>query len=141
MKHLYKNKKFDKCIRVPVRPEDAPEKMVFSNNLVIEDENQWLYDLYENMKTLLSKAIDPLNEYIQKFDPYKKVISIDPEEKIKELDPEDIENQCELKELTQLIEKYEKNIKNIEKSLPEEIQVSIFAVNCKELTKTLIGKY
>ena len=74
MKHLYKNKKADRCIRVPVRPERSPDKKVFINNLVIDDENQWLYDLYEDMKQLLSNAVDPLNEYIKKFDPYKKVI-------------------------------------------------------------------
>jgi len=92
MRHLYKQKKLERCIKVPVRPDNQPEKFFDNGSLVIDDENQWLYDLYEDMKSLLTRAVDPLNEYIKQFDSYKKVITINPEEKIKDFDTEDIEN-------------------------------------------------
>jgi hypothetical protein len=137
---LFKNQKFDKFIKVPKRPLKQPEKMEFGS-LVIEDENQWLFELHEKFEVLFTKAVAPLKEYIKTFDKYLDNLAIEPDEKIKEWDVDDVDQQCDLSDLTTYISKYEKLKMALYKEIPESIQVSCFQVNCKELLKILAGKY
>ena len=57
--------------------------------MTIEDENQWLYDLYNNFEEIFSKAVAPLDDYLVTFDKYKTVLSLDPDKIKKQLDVED----------------------------------------------------
>jgi len=47
--------------------------------MTIEDENKWLFDLYNNFDELFSKAVAPLDDFLVTFDKYKPVLTLDPD--------------------------------------------------------------
>ena len=60
-----------KCIKAPVKPLSEP--VLRSNDgddskKNVEDENKWVWDLYEAFKLKIENAIEPLNRYLQSFD-------------------------------------------------------------------------
>jgi hypothetical protein len=68
-------------------------------------------------------------------------LAINPDESVKALDLENDDEKPELHELTRLIKGYEEKNRKLYEEIPEEIHVSCFVVNCKELLKVLSGKY
>ena len=43
-------------------------------------ENHWIWFIYEDLKHNLEKAIEPLKEYLNKFDKYKSILGLNPVE-------------------------------------------------------------
>ena len=66
-------------IKAPMKPREKPieltsyRQVFYINffNFKVPDENKWIHDLHENLKMILTDAIVPLNQYIQKFDKFK----------------------------------------------------------------------
>ena len=76
LKNPQKHEQFVKTHRRPrlqpeIDPNDPPIKK-YSNN------EGWLWDLFNNLKDLLKKAVKPLDDYLKAFDIYKEILLIDP---------------------------------------------------------------
>ena len=75
---LYKSQKNEMFIKAPMKPRDKPLeptsfRQVF-RILQVPDENKWIHDLNEKLKSALTEAIKPLSEYLQKFEKFKDVL-------------------------------------------------------------------
>lgn len=112
-----------------------------NSNMSLEDENQWLYDLYQDFDSLFTKACNPLDAYLETFEKFKEILDINPDEIRDKLDVEDVNDQIDMSELTNMINKWQKADKNLYVEIPEEIHVSCFLVSCKDLLKILSGVY
>ena len=47
-------------------PRERPKKL--------PDENKWIYELYWRVKALMQKAIAPLGNYLDSFEPFKEIL-------------------------------------------------------------------
>ena len=65
-------------IKAPMKPREKPlEPTSFRQ---VPDENKWIHDLNEKLKSALTQAIIPLNEYILKFEKFKDVLLLKPDD-------------------------------------------------------------
>lgn len=103
------------------------------------DENKWVWDLYQDLKGILEKAVEPLKEYTTMFDRYKHLISINPDDYIAKFENEDSSKTAE--GLQNEIEKWMAEESKVKQEIPEEIKVSCFIIDCRDLIRFLTGKY
>merc|ERR1712183_574506 len=85
------------------------------------------------------KAVEPLNEYIKKFDKYKKVLNLNPEEYVAKFDVEGAEKPVDF--LLAEVAKFEKEEKSLENNIKSVVHVSFFRVDSKDIIKTLSKIY
>jgi dynein heavy chain len=101
-----------------------------------EDE-VWAQSLYERLEQSLKLGLKPLDEYLTKFSPYKDYLNIVPEQYLKKFDEEEEEGSGVNKLKSDII-KLNKLRDKILNEIEEEIPVSYFLVNCKEIRENLI---
>ena len=129
----------DQYVKVPKRPKEKPLLPAAWDLSKLPDENEWIWDLYEKLRIKLQQILPSMDQYLKVYDQYKDILKIDPIQYVKDIDAEDPPRAVEsLRDEILLMR--EKENKIIE-SIPEEIQVSFFIVNCYDLTKILSGKY
>ena len=88
-------------------------------------ENHWIWFIYEDLKQNLERAIQPLKEYLSKFDKYKGILNLNPVEYA-----EKIENEGkEINEIKEEIVEMQKKEKMLREAVPDSIQVSLFQVS------------
>lgn len=137
---LNKAKKSETFILTPVLPKRAPE--VPDPRGVPKryaDENKWVWDLREELRAHLERAVRPLTEFRRSFDKYRAVLGIRPEEFVSEIASG--ENQANLEFIKGQILKWQREERRLKQQIPEEIQVGCFVINCKEVLRILLGKY
>jgi len=140
---LHKAKKNETYVLTPYLPNNAPEippenPPKFTAKRYPE-ENKWVWDLYHKFKDLLTFAVGPLKEFTNQFDKYLTLLKIKPEQYVNSL-----ENDEEFQSADRIkmeIEKFTNEEKKLRKEIPEEVHVSMFQINCKELISFLSGKY
>lgn len=135
--------KRDMYLRVPQKPKEKPvQPPVWEKPKRLMDENKWVWDLYDNLKTVLERAVEPLSEYIKVYDPFKAILQIDPDQYVKQIQAEEDAGAPRpveaLKDEIKQIEKKAADLKNV---IPEEVHVSCFLINCRDLLAILINKY
>jgi dynein heavy chain len=137
---LNKAKKTETFILTPILPKKEPE-IPDPRNIPkrYADENKWVWDLREELKSDLERAVKPLGEFRKSFDKYKVVLGIRPEEFVREISSG--ENQANLEFIKGQILKWQKEEKKLKEQIPEEIQVGCFIIDCKEVLRILLGKY
>ena len=133
----------DVFLRVPKRPKEKPVKPPeWEKPRRLIDENEWLWNLYDNLKIALEKAIEPLYEYVKVYDPFRAILQLDPEQYSKQIQSEeDAGNPRPVEALKEEIRQVEKKIEELKKEIPEEVHVSCFLINCRELLLMLTNKY
>jgi dynein heavy chain len=137
---LNKAKKTETFILTPILPKKAPEVPDPTNvPRRYADENKWVWDLREELRCHLEKAVKPLSEFRRSFDKYKGVLGIRPEEFVREISSG--ENQANLEFIKGQILKWQREERRLKEQIPEEIQVGCFVINCKEVLRILLGKY
>ena len=137
---LHKAKKNETYVLTPILPKEEPE---IPNPSAIPrrypEDNKWVWDLYHDFKKLLMVAVQPLQEFTQQFDKYLHLLKIKPDQFVAELENDDEFQSAE--RIKQEIEKFQLQEENQRKAIPEEIHVSCFQINCKELIRFCCGKY
>jgi len=56
---------------------------------LLQDENSWLWEAYDSLKTALTAAIQPLYEYVETFGQFEEEYRLQPDKYVKELDEGD----------------------------------------------------
>lgn len=85
LRHLFKTHG-KKWLKAPVRPRQKPSPVDPSKPSVLPDENTWLWDAYDDIKTALEKSIQPLYEYAQTFSQFEEEHKLVPDKYIKDID-------------------------------------------------------
>jgi dynein heavy chain len=103
-----------------------------------------VWDLYEKLKELMQGAVEPLYSYLDMYEEYKKILDLNPDEEVRKLEQKGEENPDQ--PLTEIaikaeILKYQKLEVEITASIPEEVHVSCFSINTKDLIGILAGRY
>jgi dynein heavy chain len=75
LQDLYKSQKNETYIKTPMKPKERPHSPNQSERpLKFPDENKWLWDLIESLRERLKEGIAPLQEYMDVFDKFKKIL-------------------------------------------------------------------
>jgi dynein heavy chain len=143
LESLHKAKKNETYVLTPYLPNNEPEippenPQKFSAKRYPE-ENKWVWDLYHKFKDLLTVAVTPLKEFTKQFDKYLSLLKIKPEAYVNAIENDDEFQSAD--RIKQEIEKFNRLEKDLREAIPEEIHVSCFQINCKELISFLSGKY
>ena len=58
-------------IKAPMKPKEKPNDIetLGEGKGKFPDENKWVWDLYEELESILNKAIEPLYDFLKAFDP------------------------------------------------------------------------
>lgn len=67
----------------PMTPDPTSRPMKFP------DENKWVWDLLDNLRSKLVEGIKPLDDYIVAFNEFRDVLRMDPDEVIRGIENED----------------------------------------------------
>eukprot|EP01022_Parablepharisma_sp_SALTPOND_P028499 TRINITY_DN71064_c2_g1_i1.p1 TRINITY_DN71064_c2_g1~~TRINITY_DN71064_c2_g1_i1.p1 ORF type:complete len:4083 (+),score=665.19 TRINITY_DN71064_c2_g1_i1:2435-14683(+) len=133
-------------LRVPFRPQKRianPTKLDRVAGTKFDqkelEENGWLDEYYEKLRTELTNAVKPLETYRALFKQYREEFALDIDEEKKKL--EDTENPMSSQELKRYINKHKDMEKLLQNEIPKRIQVSIFQIDCKEMRKKLAEKH
>lgn len=112
-------------------PKEVPRKYV--------DENMWVWELYQDLEENMKSAVEPLNEYITKFEKFKSVIELVPEEYVAKFDIEGQEKPVEF--LLQEVTKFKAEDEKLDKNLKTSVHVSCFKVDSKDICKKMSTIY
>jgi len=63
LRHLFKTHG-KKMLKAPLRPRQKPSPVDPNKKSVLPDENTWLWEAYDDLRTALTAAIQPLYEYV-----------------------------------------------------------------------------
>ena len=136
--HLFKTQA-KSYLKAAVRPPEKPAEPDKANKSALPDENPWVWDAYETVTKQLTHSIQPLIAYAETYAMFEKVNALNPEEYVATLDEGD--NPMTEEEIQQDIHHHMDQEKQILNSIPEQVVVSIFEVNCKEIRSQLSGKH
>lgn len=132
-------------IKAPMKPRErpktptTPKREQKQGRGKIYDENKWVWDLYEQLKSKIEQAIEPLDRYLNKFKRFLKVLELKPEEYSRNIEMEDPPR--EVDSIKEEIIKVMQQEEELKKSIPENIHVSIFNIQCTDLLSYLLDKY
>jgi len=88
---LYKAMKGEAHIKAPMKPKEKPNDIetLGEGKGKFPDENKWVWDLYEDLEKILTKAIQPLYEFLKAFDPFLEVLHMKPDDLVRAIEIED----------------------------------------------------
>jgi len=129
-------------LKAPLRPRQKPNPVDPHKKSVLPDENTWLWEAYDALRTALTAAIQPLHEYVQTFSQFEAENKLSPDKYVALLDdgtadaePADAETlRADIYRLREL----EADLKS---RIPEAVTVSIFTINIKDIRNLYTGKY
>jgi len=141
LRHLFKTHG-KKMLKAPLRPRQKPSPVDPNKKSVLPDENTWLWDAYDDLRTALTAAIQPLYEYVQTFSQFEEQHQLQPEKYVADLDggvadQEPMDAEALRAEIFSLREK-EAELKG---RIPESATVSIFKINIKDIRTSYALKY
>jgi len=136
--HLFKSN-VKTYLRAVVRPLYKPEDPDPKDKKALPDENAWIFGLYQTLTSKIDDAVDPLNDYIKTYAKYDKEYKLDPVAVMAKLDDE--ENPPEIDFLKKDVAFHMKEAERLKSEIPDDIIVSIFKVNCKEIRNKLADKH
>jgi hypothetical protein len=138
LRHLFKTHT-KKMLKAPIRPRQKPAPPDPNKKHVLPDENSWLWDAYDALKSALTESIQPLYEYLKTFDQFKPEFELNADKYVKSLDERDEPVSAE--ELKADIFRLREEETLLREKLPESVVVSIFRVNIKDIRNNYLGKY
>lgn len=87
MESLHKAKKNETYVVTPVLLTSEPEAI--DPNVMprrYPDENKWVWDLHQEFRAIMEKAVEPLSEFTSQFDKFKDLLKNDADDYIRELE-------------------------------------------------------
>ena len=137
LKHLFLKSHGNKSLKAPMIPHSKPE--IPEKKHILPDENTWLWDCYENILNSLSTGIEPLKQYLDTFGKFKEETQLNPDKYVRGLD--DYDNPASVDEIKADIEKHKKESNRILNEIPDNVIVSYFKVNCKDIRKLFSSRH
>lgn len=119
-------------------PSSRPRALEIREGVVVEDENLWMWQLFEGFKKNLTTITDPLFSYLAKYSQYKDFLLMDV---AKELERVQKDQTKEIKEIKEEIEVNKRRETEIKQEIIERIQVGMFDIDTKEICDYMAGKY
>jgi dynein heavy chain len=128
-------------LKAPLRPNSEPKRKPEdpSNMKFLPDENIWLWDAFDEVRTSLEKSIEPLYEYVKTFTQFEGENKLNPDRFVKSLDEGDTPITAE--GLKNDINEHRKEEERLRTQIPEFVNVSIFQINCKDIRNMYVGKH
>jgi hypothetical protein len=109
---------------------------------VLPDEYTWLWDAYDTIRQALTKAIQPLYEYNQTFSQFETEQKLNPDKYVSGLDNvEEGQEPVDAEWLRNDIFRHRQLEEELKERIPEEVYVSIFEINIKDIRNGYVGKY
>jgi len=141
LKHLFKNNS-KKMLKAPIRPKSKPTPVDPAKKSVLPDENTWLWDAGDAIEEALKKAIQPLYEYVQTFSQFEEENKLNPDKYIKQFEGEgEGEEPADAPTIRADIFRIRELEKDLKERIPENVIVSIFRINIKDIRNMYVGKY
>jgi len=107
-----------------------------------KENSEWVSELYERLGGSLLLAKEPLYKFLKTFEEYKVYLNIIPEQHMKSFEFEEgVESSQVVHKLREDLIQIKKLKDKISGEIKEEIQVSYFLVNCREIRDILIQKF
>ena len=122
-----------------VRPDFRPLEPNPENKKELPDENTWAFDEYHQLREVITRVIDPLDEYLKTYAGFEKDYLFDPDTVMAPY--EDPENWPEVEELRARIVFHQKEEKRLQSEIPEEIVCSIFKITTAAVRDKLAAKH
>ena len=91
-------------------PTSKPQSLEIREGVVIEDENLWIWNLYDQFRKDLQAITDPLFSYLAKYSQYKEFLLLDV---AKELERTEKDESKEIREIKEDIEQNRKREKEV----------------------------
>jgi hypothetical protein len=63
-------------IKVPILPQERPASLEIRAGVVVDDDNLWLWELFQKMKQDMDKVTEPLFVYQGKYSQYKDFLTM-----------------------------------------------------------------
>jgi dynein heavy chain len=140
LEKLFKARKTVSHILTPQLPKSEPEiPDPTEKPRRYPDENKWVWDLYQEYRKIMEKAVEPLKRYTEMYEKYKPLIAINPDEYIMKLEHEEGAKTAE--GLQAEISRWAEAEAKVKQEIPEEVTVSCFLIDCRELIRFLTSKY
>ena len=127
-----------------VRPKGCKpkpiEKEQIKNGYELNDDAIWIWELYDRLKESLTRACEPLKDYVETFKKFREDIGIDPTDYIRKI-KEDNNQNWTYQRIKEDINANKNREKSLLSEIPQIIHVSIFQINCKEFRTDLASKF
>jgi dynein heavy chain len=128
-----------KTIKAPVIPHEQPKLPDKNKKADRLDDNAWLYYDFMTIIENIERAIEPLAAYVHTFSAFKEQNELNPDKYVSGLD--DGENPISPEELKADISRLLKKEEELKILIPEQVTVSMFLINCKDIRNSYAGKY
>ena len=98
-------------LKLTVLPSEKPSPLEIRSGVQIDDENLWIWELFDQFKKDLNLMTDPLSDYLNKYSQYKEFLLYDVEKELKRTEDDESKEIREIKEDIEFNRKREKQIK------------------------------
>lgn len=123
-----------KKIKTPVIPIEKPLPPDPMDKTKFLDENAWLWDAFEDLIENLELAIVPLSEYVETYRAFETENNLDPDKYVSKFSEEEEGKPAATPDQIRAdVYKQHENEKLLLDRIPNEIQVSMFLINCKDI--------
>lgn len=136
--HLFKTN-VKMFLKATVRPASRPEEPDPTNKKLLPDENAWVFEEYYDLREKILHCVEPMEKYLRTFDIYEKEYQLDPDAIIKTLD--DPDNPPDISDLKKEVIFRQKEATRLSDEIPDNITVSMFKIDCKDIKDTLAQKH
>ena len=142
LKQLFKTQN-PKTIKTPVIPPEKPLPPDPNDKTKFVDENAWLWEAFqEDLIVNLERAIIPLSEYVETYRAFAAENDLDPDKYVAKFTEEgEGKVPATPQQIRDDIFLQEENEQKLLDRIPQEIQVSMFLVNCKDIRAAYATKY
>jgi dynein heavy chain len=121
------------------RPDFRPTDPDPNNKRELPDENTWVFDEYDKLRSVITRIIEPLDHYIATYDRFQKEYDFDPDKEMQQY--EDPENWPDVDTLRSSILFHKSEEERLQHEIPEEIICSVFKVSTKVIRDMLAAKH
>ena len=73
-------------LKLTVLPAERPSPIEIRSGVLIDDENLWIWELYDQFKKDLEFMTSPLTEYLSKYSQYKEFLLKDVDYELKKIE-------------------------------------------------------
>ena len=85
-------------IKLTVLPSERPSPIEIRSGVLIDDENLWIWELFDQFKKDLEFMTTPLSEYLSKYSQYKEFLLQDVDYELKKIEEDETREIKEIKE-------------------------------------------
>lgn len=126
-------------LKSTIKPDYRPTDPNPDDKKELPDENTWVFDEYDKLRTVVTNIIDPLDQYIATYSRFEEEYKFDPDVEMAQY--EDPENWPDVDTLKASIIFHQAEEKRIQGEIPEEIICSVFKISTKVIRDMLAAKH